>query len=80
MRTKLLNKLIEQTKRTSHWMIGTKIQKYNLTLEEQRYLVSKGLRVYADRYNERFLIYPQELRIKDLKDKIELKHKNNIIN
>lgn len=78
MRTRLLKELVKQAKQTEMHMIGVDIKKYNLTRKEKRSLVDRGLHFSGGRNNRSLLLYPQELRSRDLKKKVYKKRRRKI--
>jgi len=75
VRKDLLYNLIKQAKSTPISIVGIDVTPYNLTREEKKFLIERGLSLHIGRYKQLVLTYPQRLRAKDLKDKVTQKMK-----
>jgi len=82
IRKSILEKIIEEARATPSSLVGVDVKGYNLSREEKKYLVGKGLFLNIVRRRDRktgknfdalVLIYPSGLRARDLREKIRKK-------
>ena len=70
LRANKINRLKEKAKKIACAMIGVNVGQLILTNEEKHQLINEGYHLSGGRNNQLILTYPQESRVKDIKNKV----------